>query len=207
MNKDSRLLRIGVLGLRAHRTVRAFRRLPQGAQRRTVRHLRRGRGSAGPRWRPIHEPRVTYRRFDEMLADPQVEAVIIGDGRSIPRAAGLSGDRSGKARAGRKAAGGQYRRMRGAARAGSQDRGLSFRSATIAGSIRASPSPSEFLDEEVGQRMGFKAWYYDSTFRYTMTDNLPAHCRSSSRKIRRPEGQPQAGQAAATAADARQPSG
>jgi predicted dehydrogenase len=46
-----------------------------------------------------------------------------------------------------------------------------------------------FLDEEVGQRMGFKYWYYDSTYRYTMTDNLQP-LPVTSGKIRRPEGNP-----------------
>src|SRR5262249_29335188 len=30
----------------------------------------------------------------------------------------------------------------------------------------------QFIEEEMGRRMGFKLWYYDSTYRYTMTDNL-----------------------------------
>jgi predicted dehydrogenase len=43
----------------------------------------------------------------------------------------------------------------------------------------------------MGQRMGLKAWYYDSTFRYTMTDNLqPIPVVSA--QARRPEGNPKA---------------
>src|SRR5205085_3584080 len=30
----------------------------------------------------------------------------------------------------------------------------------------------QFIRDELGAHMGFKAWYYDSTYRYTMTDNL-----------------------------------
>jgi len=49
----------------------------------------------------------------------------------------------------------------------------------------------EFVREELGQMLSYKGWYYDSTYRYTMTDNLqplPHH----SRDARRPEGNPKA---------------
>ena len=39
--------------------------------------------------------------------------------------------------------------------------------------------------------LALKAWYYDSTFRYTMTDNLQALVRTSA-QARRPEGNPKA---------------
>src|SRR5215472_2187470 len=39
--------------------------------------------------------------------------------------------------------------------------------------------------------MGFKAWYYDSAYRYTMTDNLQPIVVTS-KQTRRPEGNPKA---------------
>ncbi len=30
----------------------------------------------------------------------------------------------------------------------------------------------DFITKEMGQRIAFKSWYYDSVYRYTMTDNL-----------------------------------
>jgi predicted dehydrogenase len=47
----------------------------------------------------------------------------------------------------------------------------------------------QFVREEMGPIIALKAWYHDSTFRYTMTDNLqpmPIHSRHS----RRPEPEP-----------------
>jgi predicted dehydrogenase len=49
----------------------------------------------------------------------------------------------------------------------------------------------EFVRKELGQMLSYKGWYYDSTYRYTMTDNLqPIPHRS--RNARRPEGNPKA---------------
>src|SRR5439155_13344208 len=46
-----------------------------------------------------------------------------------------------------------------------------------------------FIQEELGEVLALKAWYCDSTYRYTMTDNLqPIPLVSSS--SRKPEGNP-----------------
>ena len=76
-----------------------------------------------------------------------------------------------------------------ALRAAVKRRAWCCKSATIAASIRASPSPSDSSATRLGQRMGLKYWYYDSTYRYTMTDNLqPLSCTAQS--ARRPPGNP-----------------
>ena len=49
----------------------------------------------------------------------------------------------------------------------------------------------QFIADEMGQRMGLKAWYYDCTYRYTMTDNLQP-IPVVSKLARRPEGNPKA---------------
>jgi predicted dehydrogenase len=48
-----------------------------------------------------------------------------------------------------------------------------------------------FLREEVGRLTAIKAWYYDSAFRYTMTDNLHPIPETSASALR-PEGDPKA---------------
>src|SRR5438132_450766 len=76
MNKESRLLRIGVLGCGP---------IAQFAHFDAVRKARNAELYAIcdvaddllARMAAIHEPRKTFRDFDTMLADPQVEAVII----------------------------------------------------------------------------------------------------------------------------------
>ena len=46
-----------------------------------------------------------------------------------------------------------------------------------------------FIQEELGQMQSYKGWYYDSTSRYTMTDNLQPLTRTSSAATR-PGGDP-----------------
>ena len=49
----------------------------------------------------------------------------------------------------------------------------------------------EFIAEEMGQRIALKSWYYDSVYRYTMTDNLQPIPITSAKALR-PEGDPKA---------------
>jgi predicted dehydrogenase len=49
----------------------------------------------------------------------------------------------------------------------------------------------KFIREELGQLLALKAWYCDSTHRYTMTDNLQPLVQQSA-SARRPEGNPKA---------------
>ncbi len=49
----------------------------------------------------------------------------------------------------------------------------------------------QFIQERLGQRLAFKAWYYDSVYRYTMTDNLQPIVQTSA-QARRPGGNPKA---------------
>ena len=49
----------------------------------------------------------------------------------------------------------------------------------------------KFIAEEMGQRIALKSWYYDSVYRYTMTDNLQPIPITSTKALR-PEGDPKA---------------
>ena len=51
-----------------------------------------------------------------------------------------------------------------------------------------------FIQERMGQVQALKVWYYDSAYRYTMTDNLQPIIESSG-QIRRPAGNPKADRA------------
>jgi predicted dehydrogenase len=48
-----------------------------------------------------------------------------------------------------------------------------------------------FVQEEMGELLALKAWYYDSTYRYTMTDNLQPIPYTSA-QARKPAGNPKA---------------
>ncbi len=138
----------------------------------------------------VHQPRVAYRDYEAMLADPRVEAVIIAvsDQFHIPLA--LKAIEAGKHVLVEKPLGTSVEECETVRRRLQETRLI----LQVGNNRRFDPGIAfarRFLEEEVGQRMGFKAWYYDSTYRYTMTDNLqpiPVH----SKHARKPEGNPKA---------------
>jgi predicted dehydrogenase len=189
MNKEPRLLRVGILGCGPIAQVAHFDacRKARNAELYAICDVAE---DLLAKMAAVHEPRVTYRDFDQMLADPQVEAVILAtaDQYHVPlchkaiaagkhvlveKPLGISVEEVEELRR-------QLRPTRLVLQVGNNlrfDPGIAF--------------AAKFLREEVGQRMGFKAWYYDSIYRYTMTDNLqPIPVRSQ--QARRPEDNPKA---------------
>jgi predicted dehydrogenase len=138
----------------------------------------------------IHQPRVAYRTYEAMLADPQVEAVIVAIADQFHVAACRQAIAAGKHVLVEKPLGvsvEECRDLREQVRAS----GLAFQ---VGNNRRFDPGIAyarEFIRGEMGQLMALKAWYCDSTYRYTMTDNLqPIPALSGS--ARRPEGDPKA---------------
>jgi predicted dehydrogenase len=138
----------------------------------------------------LHQPQAAYRDYAAMLADPRVEAVLIatadqfhvrlcqealaaGKHVLVEKPLGVSVEecdalRAQVAECGRVLQVGHNRRF---------DPGITF--------------ARQMIQEEMGQRLGLKFWYCDSTDRYTMTDNLQPELVAS-RAARRPEGNPKA---------------
>ncbi len=105
-----------------------------------------------------------------MLADPQVEAVIVAIADQFHVAACDAGDRGRQACPGREAARRDDRGVRGAARGAGLGPGRPGRQQPP---VRPGIAyAGRFMREEMGGVMALKAWYCDSTYRYTMTDNL-----------------------------------
>ncbi len=189
MKKDERQLRIGVLGCGPIAQFAHFDacRKARNAELYAICDVA---DDLLTRMGAIHEPRATYCKFDEMLADPQVEAVIIAvaDQFHVPLA--IQAIEAGKHVLVEKPLGVSIEECESlrAALAGSK---LVFQ---VGNNRRFDPGiafAERFLREEVGQRMGFKAWYYDSTYRYTMTDNLQP-IAIASKQAQRPTGNPKA---------------
>src|SRR5262245_28173276 len=77
MKKEQRLLRIGVLGCGPISQIAHFDacRKARNVELYAICDLAE---DLLQKMAAIHEPRVTYSKLEQMLADPQVEAVIIG---------------------------------------------------------------------------------------------------------------------------------
>ena len=189
MKKESRLLRLGLLGCGpisqiAHfDAVRKARNVELTAVCDLADDLRE-------RMTALHQPRASYRSYEEMLADDRVEAVLIGvaDQFHVPLA--LQAIAAGKHVLVEKPLGVTIEECE-QLRSRLRESRLAFQ---IGNNRRFDPGIAfarRFVQEEMGAVLSFKAWYWDSVYRYTMTDNLqPVPIVSAA--SRKPEGNPKA---------------
>jgi predicted dehydrogenase len=170
IEKEPRCLRIGVLGCGP---------IAQFAHFDAVRKTRNAELHAicdvaddlRERMASIHQPRTAFRDYDAMLADPRVEAVIlaIADQFHVPMA--LKALEAGKHVLVEKPLGTTVESCREL-----RDRAADARLVVQVGNNRRFDPGIDFarrfIREVMGARIALKAWYYDSVYRYTMTDNL-----------------------------------
>jgi predicted dehydrogenase len=138
----------------------------------------------------IHDPQATYRDYDAMLADPQLEAVIIATADQFHVPLAHKAIAAGKHVLVEKPLGVTIEECE-ALRAELSATTLVFQ---IGNNRRFDPGITfarQFVQDRLGQRLAFKAWYYDSLYRYTMTDNLQPLIHASA-QARRPAGNPKA---------------
>jgi len=189
MQKDSRLLRVGVLGAGPIAQAGHFEAVRK-ARNAELYAICDAADDLLAAMATIHAPRVMYRNYDQMLADPQVEAVILAtaDQFHVPLA--------------RKAiAAGKHVLVEKPLGTGVEECETLRKelAATqlilqVGNNRRFDPGIAfarQFIQEQLGQRLAFKAWYYDSVYRYTMTDNLQPIVQASA-QARRPAGNPKA---------------
>lgn len=189
MNKESRLLRIGVLGAGPIAQAAHFEACRK-ARNAELYAICDAADDLRTKMAAVHDPRVTYSDYDTMLADPNVEAVLIAaaDQFHIPLARRAIAAR--KHVLVEKPLGVSVEECE-ALRAGLSATNLVFQ---VGNNRRFDPGIAfarQFAQERIGQRLAFKAWYYDSVYRYTMTDNLQPIMHSSA-CARRPAGNPKA---------------
>ncbi|MBI3415953.1 MAG: Gfo/Idh/MocA family oxidoreductase [Verrucomicrobia bacterium] len=189
MKKDPRLLRLGILGCGPISQIAHFdaakkaRNLELAAICDLADNLRE-------RMATLHQPRAAYRDFDDMLADKTIDAVLIGvaDQFHVPLALKAIG--AGKHVLIEKPLGVTIEECETLRRRVHESK-LIFQ---IGNNRRFDPGIAfarKFVQKEIGALLSFKAWYWDSVYRYTMTDNLqPIPLTSAS--ARKPEGNPKA---------------
>lgn len=189
MIKAERRLRVGLLGGGPIAQIAHFDALHK-ARNAELYALCEAAPDLRARMSTVHAPTVAYADYAEMLADPRVEAVLIGiaDAYHVPRA--LEALAAGKHVLVEKPLGVSVEEVE-ALRDRVRQRQLILQ---VGNNRRFDPGVAfarDFLRSEVGALLAFKAWYYDSTRRYTMTDNLqPIPVLSES--AQRPSGNPKA---------------
>ncbi len=138
----------------------------------------------------IHEPRVAYRDYDQLLADPNVDAVIVAIADQFHVGAARRAIEAGKHVLVEKPLGvavEDVEELRTLVHAS----GLVFQVGTMKRFDPGIAFAQRFVAEEMGELLALKAWYCDSTHRYAMTGNLQPIVVSSG-QARRPEGNPKA---------------
>ncbi len=189
ITKEPRLLRIGVLGCGPIAQFAHFDacRKARNAQLYAICDLAT---DLLERMAAIHQPQVSYRDYDDMLADPRVEAVIIATADQFHVPLCRKALAAGKHVLVEKPLGVTVEECE-ALRRQVQETGLVLQ---VGHNRRFDPGITfarRFIQEEMGELMALKAWYCDSVYRYTMTDNLQPIPLTSA-QARRPAGDPKA---------------
>ncbi len=138
----------------------------------------------------VHQPQVVYLSYDEMLADPQVEAVIVAVADRFHVEAAHKAIAAGKHVLVEKPLGVTIEECEDLRRQ-VQASGLILQVGTMKRFDPGIVFAQHFVREEMGQVLALKAWYCDSTYRYQMTDTLQPIIVTSEH-ARRPPGDPKA---------------
>jgi predicted dehydrogenase len=187
--KDGRRLRIGILGCGPIAQFAHFDACKK-AKNVELYAICDVADSLRERMSVLHQPKVAYADYDAMLADPNVEAVVIAIADQFHVPAALKAIASGKHVLVEKPLGTAVEPCREL-----RDRSAAARLVVqIGNNRRFDPGIAfarEFIAAEMGQRMALKSWYHDSVYRYSMTDNLQP-IPITSAQARKPEGDPKA---------------
>jgi len=142
------------------------------------------------RFAVTHGAARSYTDYDTMLADPQLDAVIIATADAFHVPAALAALAAGKHVLCEKPLGITLEEVE-ALRTAVADSGLKLQVGHMKRFDPGLQSARSFIDHEMGDMLAFKGWYCDSTHRYPMTDAVqPLIVRSQAR--RRPRIDPKA---------------
>jgi predicted dehydrogenase len=138
----------------------------------------------------IYGPVASYSDYDDMLADPKVDAVIVAVADQFHVAACDRALAAGKHVLVEKPMGLTVEECEGL-RERARSRGLLLQVGNMKRFDPGIAFAERFIREEIGELIALKLWYCDSAYRYTMTDNLqPIPVVSAD--VLRPEGDPKA---------------
>ena len=189
MTKEERRLRIGVLGCGPIAQAAHFESCTK-ARNAELHAICDVAADLVARMRATHAPRRAFTDYDAMLADPDLEAVIVATSDAFHVPCALRALEAGKHVLCEKPLATSVEdaeRLREAVRAS----GRVFQVAHMRRFDPGIEAARSFIESGLGGMVGFKAWYCDSTHRYTMTDALQPLIVASAGS-RRPPGDPKA---------------
>lgn len=137
-----------------------------------------------------HAPRKAFRDYDDMLADPELDAVIIATSDAFHVPAAISALKAGKHVLCEKPLGISVEEVE-QLKSVVQQSGLVLQVGHMKRFDAGLQSAKTFIDSEMGEMLALKAWYCDSTHRYAVTDAVqPLMVKSAN--ARKPAGNPKA---------------
>jgi len=185
--KDDRLLRVGVLGCGPIAQAAHFESCNK-ARNAELFAICDVADDLRERMAATFLPRKSYSDYSAMLADPDVDAIIVATSDAFHVRACELALEAGKHVLCEKPLGvavEEVERLRDAVR-------KSGKVLQVGHMKRFDPgieAAKAFIDQEMGQHLAFKAWYCDSTHRYTMTDAVQPLIVKS-KNARKPEANP-----------------
>src|SRR5438876_3424514 len=170
IEKEARLLRVGVVGAGPISQAAHFEdcRRARNAELYAICDLADG---LVKNMAAIHHPHVTYLDYDQMLADPHVEAVIVATADQFHVSMASRALAAGKHVLVEKPLGVSVEECE-ALRQHVQASGLVLQVGTMKRFDPGIAFARQFINQDMGQLLALKAWYCDSIYRYMMTDNL-----------------------------------
>ena len=187
--KDERLLRVGVLGCGPIAQAAHFESCTK-ARNAELHAICDVADDLRARMAATHAPTRSYGDYDQMLADPDLEAVIIATSDAFHVPAALTALRAGKHVLCEKPlavsveAAEQLRAVVAAT-------GLTLQVGHMKRYDAGLQAAKAFIDGGMGQMVALKAWYCDSTRRYAMTDAVQP-LMVTSKNARKPNDDPKA---------------
>ena len=136
----------------------------------------------------VHRPRTTFLDYDAMLADPELDAVIVATADQYHVAGARQAIAAGKHVLVEKPLGATTAEclpLRDELHAS----GLVLQVGTMRRFDPAIAFARDFVRDEIGEVIALKAWYCDSAYRYQVTDTLQPIARHSG-QARKPPGDP-----------------
>jgi predicted dehydrogenase len=149
--------------------------------------------SLAQRFGGFYDAQRIYLDYDEMLADPRIDAIIVATSDAFHVPAAIKALAAGKHVLCEKPIGVSVEEVQELA----HQVALSGLVLQVGHMLRFDPgieATHAFIEQEMGQTLALKAWYCDSTHRYTMTDALQPLPRLGARALK-PKGDPKADKA------------
>ncbi len=119
----------------------------------------------------IHQPEKVYHDFETMLEDPALDAVILAVPDSLHASTAIKAIQAGKHVLVEKPAGVSVDELESVREVLSQSR-VVFQVGHMKRFDPGLVAAKKFIQQEMGEMLAMKAWYCDSSHRYSMTDAL-----------------------------------